>query len=138
MACIAASSRPSASSTTASGLPAPGRSANTSTWTNGRSAIGQLLGSKVAELSNLRSPIQGAAQRCLYLAADPGLAIGIDVQLELRIAAEFTALAGQVAAVAPGQAAVLVQQRGDAGIGAAGGRVFGNAHAGRERAHHQV
>ena len=37
---MAASSSPAASSTTARGLPAPGRSANTSAWTNGRGAMG--------------------------------------------------------------------------------------------------
>src|SRR5690606_25826786 len=133
MACIAASSRPVASSTTARGLPAPGRSANTSTWTKGRWAMGCLGGFGAPRL-----PVHRSADHRVHRPAHPDLALAVDLQLQARIAADLAALAGQVAAIAPGQAPGAVQGGGDASVDAAGGRILGNAHAGREAAHHQV
>ena len=68
MACIAASSRPLASGSTASGLPAPGRSANTSTWTKGRVAMATILSGKGAEVT---SPPCHGSPRALHLRPTP-------------------------------------------------------------------
>src|SRR5690606_21552676 len=99
MACIAASFSPVASRTTASGLPAPGRSANTSTWTKGRWAM-----AASGDSGRPRLPVHRSADHRVHRPAHPDLALSVDLQLQARIAADLAALAGQVAAIAPGQA----------------------------------
>src|SRR5690606_32918573 len=130
MACMAASSRPSASSTTASGLPVPGRGAKTSSCRKRRLVMGTPQAGGGATL-----PVHLSGDDLLHAAADPDLAFGIDLHVLLATAAELAPLAGQVA-LARTQASLRQQVRGDQRIGAAGHRVLGNAHARGEGTHH--
>ena len=79
------------------------------------------------------SPAQVAADDRAAGSTDPDLALAIDGERESRVAADLAPLADLERIAQFLQCARFIKERGDGGIGGAGGGVFGNADAKRRK-----